>query len=392
MNNSSKNHYEVLGVLPDASDEEIKQAFHDFAKNNHPDRNPQNSDSEQLFKQAALAYETLKDPLRRQAFDEAIAFDKRKKRTGRRQGRRLLMLFALLLLAPSAIFLSLFISGDKSFLSNLGFLPNAISSFQTGSGETNATAGGNDETSGTTANNGSAVLNEPENDAADDKGTGSLPGSTGDELAGGAAPRTSLPENIGPVAKQTANQSVPASPDKFASHNQGKPPVEQSEQSPIPEAKVAELKPTPPEIVLSTDVNVSGPFSDCNICPLMFIPRRSIVGIDGTNHAISMSEITIAQWENCTNDGACPKYDRGTARKTDPVTGMDKEAASSFAAWLSRITGQTYAIIMPEEASGCSGRSNRFTSNRWEWVQAPSNQGCETSGGFRVSRQTEPGS
>lgn len=385
MNNSSKNHYEVLGVSPDASDEEIKQAFHTFAKNNHPDRNPQNSDSEQLFKRAVLAYETLKDPLRRQAFDEAIAFDKRKQHTGQRQGRRLMMMFGLLLVAPSVIFLSFFISGDKNFLSKLGFLPQAISTYQTESDEANTTANDSIEETGETANSDSASTKQNGDDGITNTNS-LLPGSVQNDLVGGAAPRTSLPKQIGPVA----NQSVPVSPDKFADLNQDTVSIQESAQSPIPEEKIAGLK--PPEIVLSSNVDISGPFSDCNICPLMFIPKRSIAGIEGTSRAISMSEITVAQWENCTNDGACPKFDWGTARNIEPVTGMDMEAADSYAAWLTRITGQTYAAILPKEMPGCDAKANRFTSNRWEWMRAPSGTGCATPGGFRVSRQVEPGS
>lgn len=390
MNNSSVNHYEVLGVTSDASDEEIKQAFHDFAKHNHPDRNPENLDSEQLFKVAVLAYETLKDPLRRQAFDEAIAFDKRKLRTGRRQGRRLLMLFALLLLTPSAIFLTLFLSGDKTFLTNLAFLPETISSFQTGSGDTDAVAADDEADTAAGDESVSAILKETEAETLDYGGKGPPPEQSVAKATGGAAPRTSLPENIGPPVTDKASQSIPASRGEYASLDQGSPPAG-SAQTPIPETRTAELKP-PPEIILSANVDVSGPFSDCNICPLMFIPKRSIAGIVGANKAISMSEITIAQWENCTNDGACPEYDRGTARKNDPVTGIGKEAADVFATWLTGVTGQAYAAVIPKESSGCDGQSNRFSANRWDWMTAQSGGDCATAGGFRVSRQTEPGS
>jgi curved DNA-binding protein CbpA len=382
MNSSSKNHYEVLGVSPRASDEEIKQAFHDFAKNNHPDRNPENTDSE-LFKEAALAYETLKDPLRRQAFDEAIAFDKKKMRTGRRQGRRLLMLFALLLFAPSALFLSLFISGDRTFLSDLGFLPEAIGTTTAGSEDTNTAAGENNQTSATASEASSAAVDGQANGEA---------GSNGEVQAQSAAPRSSLPDKIGPKAGQAANQSVPASPETFANLNTDAPAAGASVQSPIPDIKPAAVSPPPPEIIRSANVDVSGPFSDCNICPLMFIPRRFLPGMDSSNRAISMSVITVAQWEDCVNDGACPDLDQGTARKTDPVTGIDKEAADGYSAWLTKITGQVYATVMPESAPDCASQPNRVTSNNWDWMKSSSGGACAAPEGFRVLRQTEPAS
>ncbi|MBX2804685.1 MAG: DnaJ domain-containing protein [Hyphomicrobiales bacterium] len=387
MNNSSKNHYEVLGVSSDASDEEIKQAFHEFAKNNHPDRNPDNSESEHLFKRAVLAYETLKDPLLRQAFDEMIAFDRRKRYSGRRQGHRLLMIFALLLITPSAIFLSLFVSGDKAFLSNLGFLPKTIGGFETGFGNTN-TVTGYGVTSSTGPENTSAISKET---TSGERRTANLSPKPIDKAANAAAPRTSLPETIGPIGVETASRSVAVPPDAYGIQNQDTPAPETA-QSPMPENRIAALKPPAPEIVLSANVDISGPFSDCNICPLMFIPKRSIAGLVGANRAISMSEITIAQWETCTNDGACPQYDKGTARTSEPVRGIAKEAADIYAEWLAGVTGQRYSAVIPTEQAECDANAKRSSSNRWDWMKAPSGQDCATVGGFRVSRQTEPGS
>lgn len=378
MNSSSKNHYEVLGVSPHASEEEIKQAFHDFAKNNHPDRNPDSTDTE-LFKRVSAAYETLKDPLRRQAFDEAIAFDTKKKRTGRRQGRRLLMLFALLLFAPSALFLSLFISGDKTFLTSLGFLPEAIGTSSAGADETDTAASENIQTSAAGSSAASAAADEQEN-------------ATAEVETQSAAPRSSLPEGIGPKPEPAANQSVPASSGAYASLNEDAPAAETPVQSAIPDARPVAVSRPRPEIIRSANVDVSGPFSDCNICPLMFIPRRLLPGMDNTNRAISMSEITVAQWEDCVNDGACPNLDQGTARKTDPVTGMDKETAERYSAWLTEITGQGYATVMPEGASGCANQPNRVTSNNWDWMKSSSGKACAAPEGFRVLRQTEPAS
>ncbi len=65
-----KDYYEVLGVNRDASDEEIKKAYRKLAMKHHPDRNPDNPKSEEHFKEAKEAYETLSDAQKRAAYDQ----------------------------------------------------------------------------------------------------------------------------------------------------------------------------------------------------------------------------------------------------------------------------------------------------------------------------------
>ncbi len=67
---SKKDYYEVLGVNRDASDEEIKKAYRKLAMKHHPDRNPDNPNSEEHFKEAKEAYETLSDGQKRAAYDQ----------------------------------------------------------------------------------------------------------------------------------------------------------------------------------------------------------------------------------------------------------------------------------------------------------------------------------
>ena len=61
--------YDTLGVGRDADDKALKSAYRKLAMKYHPDRNPGDASAEQKFKEANEAYETLKDPHKRAAYD-----------------------------------------------------------------------------------------------------------------------------------------------------------------------------------------------------------------------------------------------------------------------------------------------------------------------------------
>lgn len=67
--------YEVLGVPPNASDEEIRRAYKNLARKFHPDLNPNNPQAEMMFKAAGRAFEVLGDPDKRAAYDERLRAD-----------------------------------------------------------------------------------------------------------------------------------------------------------------------------------------------------------------------------------------------------------------------------------------------------------------------------
>ena len=69
MNATKRDYYEVLGVGRDCDDPTLKSAYRKMALQYHPDRNPNNQDAEEKFKEAAEAYSVLSDPQKRAAYD-----------------------------------------------------------------------------------------------------------------------------------------------------------------------------------------------------------------------------------------------------------------------------------------------------------------------------------
>ena len=67
---ADRDFYEILGVSKKASDDEIKKSYRKLAMKFHPDRNKSNKEAERKFKEATAAYEALKDPQKRAAYDQ----------------------------------------------------------------------------------------------------------------------------------------------------------------------------------------------------------------------------------------------------------------------------------------------------------------------------------
>lgn len=67
---AKRDYYEVLGVTKGASAEEIKKAYRKQALKYHPDKNPDDKEAEEKFKEAAEAYEILSNPEKKQRYDQ----------------------------------------------------------------------------------------------------------------------------------------------------------------------------------------------------------------------------------------------------------------------------------------------------------------------------------
>ena len=67
---NKRDYYEVLGVSKSAAADEIKKAYRKLAMKHHPDRNPDNKDAAEKFKEICEAYEVLSDTDKRQRYDQ----------------------------------------------------------------------------------------------------------------------------------------------------------------------------------------------------------------------------------------------------------------------------------------------------------------------------------
>lgn len=67
---AERDYYDILGVSKTASADEIKSAYRKLAMKYHPDRNPDNKEAEEKFKEAARAYEVVCDPQKRAQYDQ----------------------------------------------------------------------------------------------------------------------------------------------------------------------------------------------------------------------------------------------------------------------------------------------------------------------------------
>lgn len=68
-----KDYYKILGVTQSSSEDDIRKSYRKLAMRYHPDRNPDDPESEEKFKVVAEAYGVLTDPVKRREYDVYIA-------------------------------------------------------------------------------------------------------------------------------------------------------------------------------------------------------------------------------------------------------------------------------------------------------------------------------
>lgn len=66
-----KDYYQILGVTKASNDDDIRKRYRRLAMQYHPDRNPDNAEAEEKFKEIAEAYGVLTDPVKRRQYDAA---------------------------------------------------------------------------------------------------------------------------------------------------------------------------------------------------------------------------------------------------------------------------------------------------------------------------------
>jgi hypothetical protein len=145
-------------------------------------------------------------------------------------------------------------------------------------------------------------------------------------------------------------------------------------------------------------------FADCDECPLISAAGSNEMLGGSAKAAISLTEITLADWDGCVVDRACPVYERpARATRRDTVVEVGPRDAEAYVAWLSATSGKNYRLVMsPRRREAAAQRCDnaRRNSSGWEWLDDNSARNCpppsaaetgpDAPRGFRVFRKVVP--
>jgi len=458
-------YYEILGIGENADDDAVKQAFRDLAKHFHPDRNPDDADAERQFKRINTAYEGLKDASRRQAYNEWLAFANKREKVKRTQWGRLAALVFLLLIGPSAVLYWAVIIADIPLFADhvdkiavpanrqeAGLpppkperrqpLPNEAPEQRTASPTEPAGPPANPPQAAPDSAPAPAVAVLPVPQATNDPAPG-LPNGGPDKGYTQALPhKPTLTELLGESSAETASREAAGTADEGQGPASYRTPEGDRGQASLPNAAVPQAAPSqgdnardtarmlarlkepqgalpggsagPSEPQRSAAVDAAPPqrdglppdtFTDCDECPIISAAGSNEFPGGTARAAISLSEITLADWDGCVADRACPPYERPTrGNRRETIVEVAQRDAEAYAAWLSATSGKSYRQVMSPRrresppARRCNGA--RTGNSGWEWLDDDAGRNCPPAvadagpdaqrGGFRVFRKIAP--
>jgi formylglycine-generating enzyme required for sulfatase activity len=106
--------------------------------------------------------------------------------------------------------------------------------------------------------------------------------------------------------------------------------------------------------------------------------------------AVSRFDITFAQWDECTNSGACPRAEDNRWGRGDlPVINVSFEDAKLYTAWLSRVTGKRYRLLSEAEFE-YAARAGTTTAYFWGDEVGQGNANCTECGSRWDGERTAP--
>ncbi len=356
---STSDFYTILGVPRDASDADIRRAFRSLAKEHHPDSQRARSDaSEHDFRSITEAYETLKDPARRAAYDDELNWARRLSASSSEKGRRPFAFVAGLgvgvAIALIAVIAFVSLGGGKSGDKAQDSLKSADVSRD--AGESGAEASQKDASA-------SAKAEADQSETAEPRPAPPEPQPQADQIAAAPAQPPSRQADQVPAAPAPAVEPQPAPP----SQDQRKPFSRAPEPIDIASQQLGEERITG----LAPGKGLFESFSDCPFCPEMVVipsgqtimgarpesggyrseeapPHRIVVG---RPLAISKSVISAGNWRACVDAGVC-RLTLSSLLAVGPRVAATRVSwfdAKAYVEWLSQKTGRRYRLLTEAE-------------------------------------------